>query len=396
MAISYLDRQVLAALAPTVRADLGIDSEQYGWLASAFSIAYLVSTPLAGRLLDAVGVRRGMLAAVTLWTVVSAGHALVPSFALLFAARLALGVAESPSFPGSAATVARSAPPAMRARGLGILYTGSSFGAMVAPVLAPWMMAELGGWRAAFAGVALVGLSWVPLWWIVTRAPAVRARLDRAPGSGPGRGSARGLLATASSPGVLRASAMVLALSPMFAFVLLWGAELLTNGRGVAQADVGRYLWMPPLLFDVGAVIFGTIASRHAARHGAWRSPVALATVALAMSLAIAALPLCHDAWSTTVVLGVSMAGGSGLFAILTADMIQRVGPARAASAGGVVAAAQSLAYVVANPLFGRAIDALGSYDAVALAIAAWMLPGAALWVATAPRAPSPDEHEPA
>lgn len=384
MAISYLDRQVLAALAPTVRADLRIDAEQYGWLASAFSIAYLVSTPLAGRALELVGVRRGMLGAVVIWTMVSAGHALVPTFALLFAARLALGVAESPSFPGSAAAIARTVPPAGRARALGILYTGSSFGAMVAPVLAPWMMARFGGWRAAFLGVAIVGLIWVPMWLLATGTPAVRAMLD----ARTAPAERRSLLSTASHPAVLRAGALVLALSPMFAFVLLWGAELLHSSYGVAQTEVGRYLWLPPLLFDLGAVTFGVLASRAATRGDGERALVVLAIVALVMSLAVGALPFCRDPWHATLVLGVAMAGGAGLFAMLTADMIGRVGPGLAASAGGVVAAAQSLAYIVANPLIGRAADALGSYDVVALALAAWMVPGAALWLATRTRVP--------
>src|SRR5262245_50375885 len=100
MAVSYLDRQAIAMLAPTITAELRIDEEAYGWLASAFSIAYLVSAPLAGRLLERVGVRRGLLGAVVLWTIVSALHSIVPGFALLFAMRLLLGVTEAPSFPG--------------------------------------------------------------------------------------------------------------------------------------------------------------------------------------------------------------------------------------------------------------------------------------------------------
>jgi MFS family permease len=49
MTVSYLDRQVLAVLAPTITAALSISDETYGWLASAFSLAYLFSAPWAGR-----------------------------------------------------------------------------------------------------------------------------------------------------------------------------------------------------------------------------------------------------------------------------------------------------------------------------------------------------------
>jgi ACS family hexuronate transporter-like MFS transporter len=380
MAISYLDRQVLGALAPTVTRDLGISEEGYGWLASAFSIAYLVSTPIAGRMLDRVGIRRGLVGAVVVWTIVSAAHALVPGFAMLFVIRLALGAAESPSFPGSAAAIARTLPPEKRTRGMGFLFTGSSFGAMLAPILATTTMSLLGGWRAAFVAVAVIGLLWVPLWMVATGTPAVRAILDGAPAGPTERPSLR---RTIGHPAVLRACALVFALSPMFALAFMWGAKLLCDAYGVAQADVGRYLWLPPLLFDIGAVAFGALASRHARRRGHHRTPVALAAIAIAMSLGITTVPLLDGAWAVVFAFGISMAGGAGLFAMLTSEMIGRVGTAHAASAGGVTAAAQSLAYVVASPLIGRGVEHYGGYDVVTLAIGVWILPGALLWLVT-------------
>ncbi len=136
MAVSYFDRQVLAALAPSVKKNLDVSNEAYGWLISAFSIAYLVGSPLAGALVDRVGARRGLLGAVLAWTAVAALHTIVPTFGVLFALRIALGLAESPSFPGAAQTVQRALPPESRARGFGLLFTGGSIGAAVAPLAA--------------------------------------------------------------------------------------------------------------------------------------------------------------------------------------------------------------------------------------------------------------------
>ena len=98
------------------------------------------------------------------------------------------------------------------------------------------------------------------------------------------------------------------------------------------------------------------------------------------MTLALGALPLAHDPWAVMALCGVAMAGGGGLFAILTADMISAVGAPLAASAGGVTAAAQSLAYIVANPLIGRGVRYIG-YDAVVVLLALWLVPGFLLWV---------------
>ncbi len=383
MAVSYLDRQVLGVLAPSVRSDLGIDNEAYGWVAAAFSYAYLLATPIAGRLLERLGVRRGLLVSVIVWSLVSASHGLATSIAALFVLRLALGVSEAPSFPGAAASIARALPPAQRPRGLGVLFTGTSLGAMLAPPLAAWLAVSLESWRFGFAGVALVGLLWVPLWLAVTAPRHVRALLDAPPDASAPRPS---LLAMLKRPAVLRAGALVLASSPAFAFFFLWSSLYLHDVHGVAQADVGRYLWLPPLLLDLGAVTFGFLAGRHAARHGAERSPVALAAICAALVAAVALLPLARDPWTATLLFGVVLAGGGGLFAILTADLMTGVGPALAASAGGITAAAQSIAYIVASPLIGRAVESSGGYDLAIVALAVWLVPGTLVWVLMRPR----------
>src|SRR5688572_14297541 len=146
MAVSYVDRQTLAVLSLSVCEALQINEQQYGWLQSAFSIAYLVGAPIAGRWIDRVGSPRGLLMAVIVWSIIAALHAFAPGFAVLFMLRIALGLAEAPSFPGAAQTVHRALPPDQRSRGMGILFTGSSFGAMIAPPLATFLAAHY-GWR---------------------------------------------------------------------------------------------------------------------------------------------------------------------------------------------------------------------------------------------------------
>ena len=74
--ISYIDRNTLALLAPTILRETHLSAEQYGYIISAFSIAYTIANPLWGRWLDRVGVRWGMTLSVSLWTFASAAHAL--------------------------------------------------------------------------------------------------------------------------------------------------------------------------------------------------------------------------------------------------------------------------------------------------------------------------------
>jgi hypothetical protein len=190
-------------------------------------------------------------------------------------------------------------------------------------------------------------------------------------------------------PAVRRACLLVLATSPLFAFVLLWGAKLLHDELHVPQSEVGHYLWLPPLLFDVGAVTFGHFASVHARKHGASSTPTGLIVTAALLATTLGGLAFARTPWEVAIIAGVAMAGGAGLFAMLTAEMIRGVGPNAAATAGGATASAQSLMYIIANPSIGRGVEVFHGYAPVILVIAGLVLPGALVWLWLRPRASS-------
>jgi MFS transporter, ACS family, hexuronate transporter len=99
------------------------------------------------------------------------------------------------------------------------------------------------------------------------------------------------------------------------------------------------------------------------------------------LQMSVALMPFATGPWSSMILAGTSMAGGGGLFALLSADMLARVPQRMVSSAGGITAAAQSLAYIVANPLIGSSVDALQSYHVALYALGAWVLPGALVWI---------------
>ncbi|MFT3768169.1 MAG: MFS transporter [Minicystis sp.] len=378
MSVSYIDRQTLAAIAPSVQKALSIPDRAYGDLVSAFSIAYLVGAPAAGFLIDRIGARRGLLGAVLLWSLVAGMHALVPTFAALFALRIALGLAESPSFPGAAQTVHRALPPGDRARGFGVLFTGSSIGSMIAPPLATYL-ADRYGFRAAFLGTALAGLLWVPLWLRVAYADKARRALDHhdtAPGP---RLSAAAMV---RHPAVLRSMLVVLASAPLLSLLFNWATKLLVHDHHLTQRQTGHYLWLPPLFFDGGAILFGHLASVARARgHGDGGVPRPLLAAACLTMLAGAAIPFAPTPELVVAAACVTMIGGGGLYALPMSDVASRVPPTAVATAGGLCAAAQSVAHIVANPMIGRSVERHGSYAFIVLALTFWVIPGCVGWL---------------
>jgi ACS family hexuronate transporter-like MFS transporter len=380
MSVSYIDRQVLAALAQSVKESLDIGYEQFGWLASAFSMAYLVGTPLAGVLVDRIGARRGLVASMIVWSAVAAGHAAASSFAMLFALRIALGAAESPSFPAAAQSVRRALEPRDRAAGFGLLFTGSSIGAMIAPPLAVAMKTQLGGWRPAFVVTAIIGLVWIPAWHFATRSPAARAALDRHVASNDGPAPSRAELL--ANPAVLRALLLVCSAAPTVMLVLIWAPQYLEKAFHLTENDVAKYVWLPPLAFDAGAVVFGSLATRRDRRFddGAVRSHADLTLGAAVLCSALALCPFARSPWEAVALCSVALAGGGALFARLTGDMLARVPAAHASTAAGLTAAAQSLVYVVGNPIVGKIVQKTGSFNVALVAIGALAIPGGIAW----------------
>jgi ACS family hexuronate transporter-like MFS transporter len=147
--VSFVDRNALAVLAPTILRDTNLSAAEYGLAVSAFAITYVIGNLIWGRWLDRVGVFWVLAGAVALWSVASAAHALVSGFLGLVAARALLGFAEGATFPGAMRTVVQTLPPAARSRGLAVAYSGGSLGALLAPLLVT-PIALHWGWPAAF------------------------------------------------------------------------------------------------------------------------------------------------------------------------------------------------------------------------------------------------------
>jgi len=378
MTVSYIDRQTLAVLGPVVTKALDMTDAEYGLLHSAFAFAYLLATPLCGWWIGRIGPRRGLVISVLIWSSVAAMHALVPGFGVLFALRILLGITEGPSYPGSAQTIQNVLPPEDRARGFGVLFSGSSIGGMIVPPLASAIFA-MWGWREAFLITAVVGLVWVPIWIVLTSHRAVKARIDVKPAAQE-RESFRTLL---RSPVIHRALMGVFAAAPAIGLMLAWGAKYLDKTWAINQESIGGYLWLPPLLFDLGAIGFGDLATRIKRAPGA--PPRLLFGIAAAMAAMLIALPMAGSAWQAVAIISLSVCGSGGLYALTVSDAFARVAPTSVSMAGGLIACAQSIVFVVMNPVIGSVVDSYGHYDGVAIVIGAVTIPFALVWIAWQP-----------
>jgi MFS transporter, ACS family, hexuronate transporter len=168
--VNYMDRQVIALLKPTLQVQFGWTDDGYGDIVVAFQFAYGASLLFVGKLIDRIGTRKGFSLAVLFWSVSAMAHAAAGSMFQFGLARFSLGIGESGSFPASIKAVAEWFPKKERALATGIFNSGTNVGAIVTPLIVPWITLRF-GWRAAFLVTGALGLLWIAAWLLLYRRP---------------------------------------------------------------------------------------------------------------------------------------------------------------------------------------------------------------------------------
>jgi ACS family hexuronate transporter-like MFS transporter len=277
--LAFVDRQMIAVLSPTIMAETGMNAQEFGRLVTFFFVAYTLGNPLWGSLLDYIGLRAGMLAAVAIWSAASASHAFMGSVLGFAAARAVLGFGEGATFPGGLRTAVESLPADRRARGIAASFSGGTIGAVVTPLIALPVAAAY-GWRSAFLLTGVFGALWLLVWAAIARPPFLPARTQRpARLAWPNPGERRFWML------VFSYALPAIAPGPIITLFQIY----LNRELGVAQADLRGILWIPPLAWGAGYFFWGWIADRFAADNP---RPVGLFLLLTAGSLALGIAPL--------------------------------------------------------------------------------------------------------
>jgi ACS family hexuronate transporter-like MFS transporter len=169
--INYMDRQVIALLKPTLAHSIGLTEINYGYIVDAFQLAYAIGLLLAGRVVDKIGTRIGYMLIMGVWSLSAMGHALAGTAFEFGVARFCLGLGEAGNFPAALKTVAEWFPQSERSLATGIFNSGANVGAILAPLLVPWITLRF-GWRAAFLATGVFSMMWIAWWFRYYRKPA--------------------------------------------------------------------------------------------------------------------------------------------------------------------------------------------------------------------------------
>jgi ACS family hexuronate transporter-like MFS transporter len=251
-ALSFLDRQVLSVLAPQLTAEFGMSNAVYSRVVFAFVLSYTVMFALGGRLMDALGTRRGLAIAVSLWSLASAAHAFATGAVSLALARFVLGIGEGACFPAATKGAVEWVRVEKRAFAVGFANGGSAFGAVLAPPLTAWWTG-LYGWRGTFLATAVIGLIWIVLWQLAFRG------LADGTGERPvcNHAGFRSLLSRADVRRLLVARFFF---DPVFYFYMFWIPQYLARERGLSLVEIGTLTWIPFFALGVTNIAAGRLS----------------------------------------------------------------------------------------------------------------------------------------
>ena len=389
--LNYLARSSLSVAAPTLKGTFAMTTQQYSWVVASFQAAYTVMQPIAGYLLDLMGLRLGFAVFAIGWSVANCCHAFAAGWPSLAMFRGLLGLTEAAAIPAGLKTVAEWFPPRERTVATGWFNIGSSLGAMIAPPIVVACMA-IWGWQSAFVVTGAIGILWAGVWYACYRSPAdypglsaaERAHIDsgrdvEAKGRGDGPLDWRALLVTRDFWGIAIPRFLADPAWQTFSFFI---PLYLVEAKGLDLKSVAAFAWLPFLAADAGSLLGGYYApfvmrrfnvslltSRKIVVTTGALLMVGPACIGLTVSPAAAIALFCIGGFAHQML--------SGALMTLAADLFD---PRVVATAGGMAGSAAWIGGLSFSLLIGALADTIG-YNPLFAALAVFDFIGAAvLW----------------
>lgn len=309
----------MGILKTTISHELHWTETDYGKITAAFQLGYAIMLPIAGRLIDWLGLRLGYTLAVLVWALSSMGHSFAGSLGQFSVARFGLGLGEAANFPAAIKAVADWFPRKERALATGIFNSGTNVGALIAPLIVPFFVAKF-GWHSAFLVTGAFSLSFILFWQLFYREPEDHPRLSaaelaliRSDGKEDETVKIPYLKLLTKRP----AWAFLLAkffTDPVWWFYLFWVPGFLGEKYHVDLQHLGLPLIIIYLWADIGSVAGGWLSSTLLKRG--WELTRARKTTMLVFAslvLVIVFVPFtAGNLWLTVILIGIAAGAHQG------------------------------------------------------------------------------------
>jgi ACS family hexuronate transporter-like MFS transporter len=369
-AINYVDRQMIGVLKPTLQGELKWSELDYANIVFWFQAAYAVGYLSFGRIVDRIGARLGYALAFVVWTAAHMAHGLASNVMQFTLVRAGLGVGESGNFPAGIKAVTEWFPAKERALAVGIFNAGANVGAIITPLVVPFLTLTY-GWRSAFVITGAASIVWLVAWVAIYRRPREQKRL-----------AATELAWIESDPPdpaqpipwlqlirIKETWAYALGkfcIDPIWWFFLFWLPGFLGTRYGLDLKSFGPPLVAVYVLSDIGSIVGGWASSR---MMKAGKS-VNFARKATMLGCAIAVTPIFFaqhfdNLWVAVGVIGLATAAHQAFSAnlyTLPSDLFPRGAVGSVVGIGGTVGAIGGMVFSL---YIGYILDRIGTYTPI-------------------------------
>ena len=378
-AVNYIDRSAISYAIPGIQRDLGLSPADTGIILGAFGLGYAITTLFGGFAVDRYGARAVLTVAAILWSLSIGATGLAGSFAMLYAARVLLGVSEGPNFPALTGAVSHWLSPHERATALAnallAVPLALAVGGPVVTQLIGWF-----DWRLTFAILFVLSALWVPLWYFLFRDSPADSRFVNAAELAHIRtkddsvsAAPHAVLKSWPEPGVLR---MLLSNRTLLAnywaffvfgyflfFFMAWLPSYLERKYGLNLQAVGLFTVLPWLAAAVTLWAFGRWSDHLLKTTGRMRVARSYLIAGSQFVAALAVIPVALTDDLTVAIAGITVAvaasmGANAAYYAVNVDIV----PQRAATALGIMDFAFAVAGFLAPAITGWVLGLRGSF----------------------------------
>jgi ACS family hexuronate transporter-like MFS transporter len=389
--INYIDRQVIGILKPTLQQEFGWSEIDYADIVFSFQLAYAIGLLLAGGIVDRIGARRGFVIAIVVWSLAAMAHAEATAFgpavavvlgvvgltytasvAGFIAARFLLGLGEAGNFPAAIKVVAEWFPKRERALATGLFNSGTNIGALITPMVVPWITLTW-GWYWAFVATGVIGLLWLAAWLPIYRPPEEHPSLSPSELAYIRSDPADPVTRVPWSAVLPKRQAWAFMLGkfltdPVWWLYLFWVPDFLNRNYAINLGSMGPPLVAIYLIADIGSIGGGWLSSALIKRG--WTVNAGRKTAMLVCALAV--LPMmfasgAKDLWVAVALISLAASAHQGWSAnlfTLVSDTFPRQAVGSVVGLGGMAGA---IGGMLIAKLTGYLLQVTGSYVPVFL-----------------------------
>jgi ACS family hexuronate transporter-like MFS transporter len=365
--INFIDRQTVSVLAPVIKQTFHLSNGAYGRIVAAFQFGMMSGELPMGWLMDRIGCRLGLLAAVLWWSTATGTQAFVRSGRQLGGTFFWMGSGECGNYSGGMKTLFQMFARSERTLAIGIFNSGSVVGSVLAPPFIVYL-AQGYGLRAAFLVPAVLGAIWALLWWMIYRAPA------RAGSAADQRSIPLGsILAQSSAWAVMLCRFFV---GPVIQFYWYWLPSYLFSAKHMSLARIGAMSWIPFFLGSGGGIAGGWAAGwLHKRGVSTYNLRRITMLTSSGLCLASCIVPFVASTAVALLVMSVAIFGHNFLSANMYGAITDLFPEAAVGRATGLTGVASGLSGLLFPLLTGVLVDRI-SYTPVFLLAAAMPLAG--------------------